>query len=261
MKKQADKDSTIGSPIVGHAQLEIFHSRPVVPTRRICLGSQIMDKHSISDQSDLSLGGLLLACVAGRHASSIHPDLWEDVELLINNTARNRRTPQPFMRFRLQTDRIGLTKTTHTIAQLKDGTFKLNLANARGSSVQQFLGALYVAGTLENKARVSCMSAIRKAISWWGSDMDRLIEYLLDSRSVMSQESSLSISKALEVLGIDPDKLVENPTGSEIQRHFRQKLWSIHPDRGGDPAIASQLIPELAEARRILLSSNLSTDN
>lgn len=251
MSKQ--KDSTQS----GYAQLEIFHSRPVVPTRRICLGKQILDSQPVSS-SDLTLGGLLLASVVGRYASSIHPDLWEDVELLINNVERKKRTPQPFMRFRLQTDKVGLSKTSHTLTQFANGTFKLEIAAVRGSSVQQFLGALYVASSLEDAARTSCIAAIRMALSWWGSDADRLLEYLLNAKVAgAGEDSDQPISWALNILGIEADKLVQAPTGSEIQRHFRQKLWNIHPDRGGDPILASQLIPELAEARRVLLSSNL----
>lgn len=234
------------------SQLQIFHSRPVVPTRRIALGTQIINPQPVSADSNLTLGGLLLASVVGRYSSSIHPDLWEDLEILIDSVSRGRRVPQPFMRFRLQTDKVGLTKTTHSLTQFEDGSFDLDISHAKSSAVQQILGALYVAYDLDDSVRPACIEAIRTALSWWGSDTTRLLEYLLETH--LPAEEEFSISWALDILGIDPEISTINPTGAEVQRHFRAKLWSIHPDRGGDPALASQLIPELAEARRVLLT-------
>ena len=257
--------------VVGYAQLEIFHSRPVVPTRRIALGSQILDNTlvsnpSTSNSSKLTLSGLLLAAVVGRYASMIHPDLWEDLELLINNVENKKHISQPFLRFRLQTDKIGLAKTTHTLTQFADGLMDIQLpnekSNAKGAPIQQILGALYVANSLEANARVSCISAIRVAVSWWGNNNEKLLQYLLESingedNAYDTGDNLNSISWALEILDIETSNLITIPSGVEVQRHFRQKLWEVHPDRGGDPNLASQLIPELAEARRVLLSANI----
>ncbi len=279
----------------GYSKIEIFHSRPVVPTRRISLGEQIIDPQVlVEDYSaegnvasrpvtpQLTMTGLLLACVVGKYASNIHPDLWEDLEMLIDNIERNQKILQPFMRFRLQTDKVGLAKTTHTLTKFSDGGVednKFKLSNfsgsagnnterpvTKGTSLQQVLGALYatrkyVVSEMKNGNRGAvdgCISAIRTALSWWGTSNQALIDYLLYSTSHLIEEGEATIisstSWALDILGIDlptDDEL----TGSEIQRHFRKKLWSIHPDRGGDPAQASRLIPELAEARRVLLAT------
>jgi curved DNA-binding protein CbpA len=50
-----------------------------------------------------------------------------------------------------------------------------------------------------------------------------------------------------------PDRRV--PTRRDVQQAFRDGLRDVHPDHGGDDADAADRIAELAEARRILLSS------
>ncbi len=230
------------------ARLEIFHSRPVVPTRRIALGRCEMDDTPVG-KNGLTLGGLLLAAVVGRYSSSLHPDLWEDLELLIQRVNASRHIPQPCLRFRLQVDKVGLAKSTHTLIRNLDGEFDLHFdSQSRGSAVQQLLGALYAARSLKDTQRRSCITAVRRALSWWGTDTDSLITYILDSGR--KEDILHPVSWALELLGIEHP----NPSGAEVQRHFRKKLWDIHPDRGGDPALASEIINDLAEARRQLLA-------
>ncbi len=283
------------------ALLEIYHSRPVVPTRRIALGKYTLNDTNVGTDTDLTLGGLLIAAVVGRYSSSIHPDLWEDLERLFELVAKNRHISQPCLRFRLQTDKIGLAKSSHSLSASKrrteeneenaekenaektpekaeesapedgegekQGRAKANTNNrnnrdvgwkfelalnphTRGSGIQQILGALYAAQSLPPKARTSCIGTARLALSWWGTGSSNLIAYLLDNQVKSSLKPK---SWALNLLDIE----TLNPSGAQVQRHFRQKLWNIHPDRGGNPVLASELIQELAEARKVLLASNV----
>ena len=230
------------------ARLEIFHSRPVVPTRRIAMGRSLLPDSPVGlNDSELSVGGLLLAAVVGRFASSIHPDIWDDLEDLIEEISRGSYIAQPRLRFRLQADKVGLAKSLHELHQDYEGKLMFKFSHTKSSPIQQILGALYAASKLTGENKNCTLNSIRLSLSWWGTDEGRFLDYILGDSSYVP--TTRSKSWAISTLGLDSGAL----SGAEVQRHFRQKLWDIHPDRGGDPALAPELIAELAEARRVLL--------
>jgi hypothetical protein len=56
--------------------------------------------------------------------------------------------------------------------------------------------------------------------------------------------------QAREVLGLPPLHTVD-----EVERAYRQRVWTAHPDRGGSP----ELFEVLTESRRILMATPAST--
>ena len=55
---------------------------------------------------------------------------------------------------------------------------------------------------------------------------------------------------AMDVLGFPAG--TPTPSKKQVTAQFRLKMRSVHPDHGGDQALASTAVFELAEARRIL---------
>ena len=86
------------------AEIEVFHSRPIAPTRRVALGNMLLP----CDPGP-GVGGVLLGAVAARFTPELDPDLIPDLVSLTHEVEAGRRIPQPRLRHRLQEDRIGLT--------------------------------------------------------------------------------------------------------------------------------------------------------
>jgi hypothetical protein len=253
------------------AELEVYHSRPVAPTRRVALG-----RMTLPVDPPPGFGGVLLGGIVARHVASLDPDLLPDLMKLTTQLEHDLTVSQPRLRFRLQRDKVGLQHSTHRL--LGDG-------DAGGLPAQQVLGALYAAGQLPVRVRPAVMSAIRRAIGWQGPVGPELIAALAGfgkGASWSAQALSHPVEWALEVLGFDggpaaprlpagrPDRRGTTPangSGSgphitragpgpsrrEIQRRYRELLISAHPDHGGRSDTAAQRIADLTEARRILL--------
>ena len=96
------------------AELEVWHSRPVTPTRRVALGHLVLP----TDPAP-GFGGLLLGAVVAAHLDDVDPDLLPDLHRLIGEIERGERVVQPRLRHRYQVDRHGLARSTHRL--LGDG--------------------------------------------------------------------------------------------------------------------------------------------
>jgi hypothetical protein len=183
------------------AELEVFHSRPIAPTRRVALGVSVLPT-----SPPPGFGGLLLGGIVATFITEVDPDLHHDLVRLTHQLEQGARIPQPRLRHRFQADRVGLNRHRHRLVGTgEELVFDLD---QRGSPTPQVLAAVYAAGRLEAAARLATFEAIRQAMRWRGSIDERLIEHL-SSRRGTSGWSRLGgvdpVTWALSTLQLDPD--------------------------------------------------------
>lgn len=228
------------------AELEVYHSRPVAPTRRVALGRM----HLPSEPAP-GFGGVLLGGIAAHNVAGVDPDLLPDLQRLTQQVEHGLRIEQPRLRYRFQRDRVGLQRSTHRLHQTGEELW-FAFDDEHGTPSQQLLGAVYAVGALPVPARRRVMAAVRTGIGWSGPVGPDLIARL-NGYTVGPGRAGLAVGDpvgwALEVLGFDGDSAARD----EVQRRYRRLLMEAHPDRGGAARDAAQRIAELTEARRILL--------
>ena len=234
------------------AELEVFHSRPIAPTRRVALGDSDLPVSPAP-----GFGGILLAGIVAGHMGELDPDLFDDLHRLTLQLQEGHRIPQPRLRHRFQSDRVGLTRSVHRlVGEGEDLAFELS---GKGAPAQHILAAVYAAGQLPLVARGRVMETIRIAMRWVG-ELDRgfvaHVSGLDRSRQWSARAFHDPVQWAIEILGLagTPGSL-EVPLRSDVQRRFRDLLREAHPDHGGATDDAAHRISELTEARRILLAS------
>jgi hypothetical protein len=229
------------------AELEVWHSRPFTPTRRVSLGHLVLPV-----EPPPGFGGLLLGAVVAAHLGAVDVDLLPDLHRLVNEVEQGQRVVQPRLRHRFQVDRHGLARSTHRlVGRGEDISFELE---NNGTALQQVLGAVYAAERLGPTSRHAVAAVLHKAMRWRGPIGPTLISYLAGvsgARAESLMAFADPVAWALDVLGFAPGTI--RPTRKEVLGRFRSQLMSVHPDHGGDEASASKLIGDLSEARRILL--------
>jgi hypothetical protein len=232
------------------AELEVFHSRPIAPTRRVALG-----RLNLPVTPAPGFGGLLLGGIVAGHIEELDPDLFDDLHRLTLQLQEGMRVPQPRLRHRFQQDRIGLTRSLHRlVGEGEDLAFELE---DKGAAAQHILAAVYAAGQLPVTARARVMDTIRKGMRWTGPLDQVFVAHLsgLDrSRDWSTAAFRDPVQWALGVLDLTDGLTTTVPDRGDIQRQFRDLLRVAHPDHGGDIDDAAQRISDLTEARRILLA-------
>ncbi|MDY7104173.1 MAG: J domain-containing protein [Actinomycetota bacterium] len=229
------------------AELEVFHSRPIAPTRRLAIGRQALP----CDPSP-GHGGVLLAGIAAHWFPRFDHELDEELEVLMAQLEHGYRIVQPGLRHRLQDDHIGLLRTTHRLVRRRDSV-RFEVGGEHGSPAHQILGAVYAAGRLPHLARADVMALLRRAMRWQGAVDERFYSAMVGSRPTgpyVSVAWGDPEGWARSVLGLDEEKPASR---REIQQAFRLALRMAHPDHGGEATDAAGRIAELREARRILL--------
>lgn len=229
------------------AELEVFHSRPIAPTRRVGLGISVLPMAPAP-----GFGGLLLGGVVATFIADVGPDMVEDFVRLSHQLEAGQRIPQPRLRHRFQDDHVGLIGYRHRL--IGTGEELLFEIDHRGSPEPNVLGALYAAGRLDAEHRPAVFGAVRRGLRWSGDIGAQLVDHLSGARSTSNWASLGGRDPVLWAMGVldlgeDP---VERGT---VQRRFRELLRAAHPDHGGESGDAAQRIGELTEARRILLST------
>jgi hypothetical protein len=225
------------------AELEIFHTRPAVPTRRVALGHMVLPVEPAP-----GFGGLLLGAIVAQHIVGVIDDLKPDVRRLIDEVERGERIVQPRLRHRYQVDRHGLSHSRHRlIGEADDIQFDFG---STGSDLAQVLGAIYATERLEPTSRQLIAPVLRKALRWRGPIGPVLIAYLGGSQAHELASLADPMAWALTVLGFPLGS--ERPTNKEITKSYRARMRTVHPDHGGDRATASKEILDLNAARRIL---------
>ncbi len=228
------------------AELEVFHSRPIAPTRRVALGRQ-----NLSVVPAPGFGGMLLAGIVANFIPLLDPDLFDDLDRLTLQLQEGVRIPQPRLRYRFQQDRVGLTRSVH---QLIGGGEDLEFEFAQnGAAAQHILAAVYSAGQLPVGSRGHVMDGIRKGMRWSGALDGRFVSHLSGRERGHPRSHAGGQDPVQWALGVLD--LGEVPSRSSLQHQFRHLLRHAHPDHGGDRGDAAQRIADLTEARRILLAS------
>ena len=241
------------------AELEIFHSRPIVPTRRIALGKRWLP--GPDGGSGPGYGGLLLGAVCAAFGSRLSDEAMADMVMLSYELEQDRTVAQPRLRHRLQQDRVGLTRSRQRLygpgPDEPDEPLACEFESSRATPGQLLLGAVYAAGMLPPPQRGDTMHAVRRGLAWRGEVGPRLFAGLAGrADGSASRPSARAVTDpvgwALETLGFD--RGVDPPGQADVQRGFREALRAAHPDLGAADADAADRIADLSEARRILLT-------
>lgn len=228
------------------AELEIWHSRPITPTRRLALGNLVLPVDPIP-----GFGGLLLGAVMSAHIVDVDEDLVPDVHRLITQIKRDELVVQPRLRHRYQVDRHGLSRSVHRLCgNGEDLQFNFD---SSGTALQQVLGSVYALERLETNARTKLALVLHKAMNWRGPLGPSFISFLAGTAATSLSALADPRAWALDVLGFPPGTV--KPNRKEIQARFRETLRRLHPDHGGTDEAAGHNITELGEARRVLMSS------
>jgi hypothetical protein len=228
------------------AELEIWHSRPFTPTRRVALGHLVLPV-----DPPPGFGGLLLGAVVAAHLSGVDDELVPDIHRLVNEVEHGRRIVQPRLRHRYQVDRHGLARSRHRlVGDDEDIGFELE---DHGSPLQQLLGAVYAVERLDPAVRHPITTVLHKALRWHGPIGPGLLAHLAGIDVGPSALGAIAdpVAWALEVLGFPPG--TTTPGKRQVVASFRARLREVHPDHGGERVAASRAIADLNEARRILL--------
>ncbi len=232
----------------GLADFELYHSRPIAPTRRLALGLQYLPSNPAPGP-----GGLLLAGIVASFSAALDDDDHAELRLLVQQVESGFRIVQPRLRHRLQNDRVGLLKSHHRLDAGPAGA-AFNLTSGTGSPLVHVLGAVYAAGNLPAVAQPAVLAALRRALQWNGPLDARFIADISGGGATPSSWRALGsdpVAWALEVLRFPSGD--EEPSKRDIRKRYRDELRAAHPDHGGDETEAAERIAELSEARRILL--------
>jgi hypothetical protein len=225
------------------AEIEIWHTRPAVPTRRVALGHMVLPVDPAP-----GFGGLLLGAIVAEHLYGVEDDLVGDVHRLIDEIEKGARIVQPRLRHRFQVDRHGLAKSHHQmIGNGDDISFDFR---SQGTDLAQVLGAIYAVERLAPEHRRQIAPLLQKAARWRGPIGPSMIAYLAGSQTLTLEALADPRSWAMEILGFEPD--AKPPSKREVMAKFRERMRDVHPDHGGASVDAAKAMSDLAEARRVL---------
>ena len=225
------------------AELEVFHTRPAVPTRRVALGHLVLPVDPAP-----GFGGLLLGAVVANHIGGVPGELHPGVMRLVAEIERGDRIVQPRLRHRFQVDRHGLSHSRHRmIGEEDDIEFDFGTT---GSDLAQVLGAIYAVERLDATSRHVIAPVLQTAIRWRGPIGPALIAHLAGAQAPALSALADPKAWALEVLGFPAGS--ERPSKREVTKQYRVRMRDVHPDHGGAATDASKAILDLNEARRIL---------
>lgn len=227
------------------AELEVWHSRPVTPTRRVSLGHLVLPVDPAP-----GFGGLLLGAVLAGHLQQVDDTLVPDVHRLLDQVTRGERVVQPRLQHRYQVDRHGLAASVHQLEG--DGEHVSFSLGTKGSPLAQVLGAIYAVERLDLEARRALNPVLHRAMRWRGPIGPSFIANLAGAAHSRLSTMADPRAWALELLGFPPG--TTEVSKREVMKRFRGRLREVHPDHGADDADAGVQIERLGEARRILLA-------
>lgn len=232
------------------ASLEVWHSRPIAPTRRVALG-----EINIPTDPAPGPGGLLLGAVLARFAADLDGDLRDEMTTLMDEVESGKKIGQPRLRHRLQSDIVGLSRSEHRLVSGEKG-LHFELETAKGLPAQSALAAVYACGELPLERRADVMAVLRRGLEWVGPIGPGVIDYLVGAEVGMRMRSgayATASSPLIWALGVLELEAGEQPEPKDVQRSYRRLLRSAHPDHGAGEDVAADRIAELSKAREILL--------
>ena len=216
------------------AELEVWHTRPAVPTRRLSLGHLVLPVDPAP-----GFGGLLLGAVVAGHMHGVDDELHPDIHRLIDQIERGDRVVQPRLRHRFQVDRHGLARSRHRmIGDADDLSFDLD---SSGTDLAQVLGAVYAVERLEQASRLIVAPVLHRAAQWRGPIGPALIAHLAGAQTTTLSALADPTAWALDVLGFPVG--TTTPTKREVTFQYRLRMRLVHPDHGGDQITAGQRDP------------------
>ncbi len=225
------------------AELEVWHTRPAVPTRRVALGHMVLPVDPAP-----GFGGLLLGSVVAAHLPGIDDDVVPDIHRLIGQVERGERIVQPRLRHRFQVDRHGLAVSRHRlVGQDDDIAFEFETI---GTDMAQVLGAVYAVERLAPEHRRRLGPLLQKAARWRGPIGPALIAHLAGSQTLALEAMADPRGWAMGILGFELGE--KPPSKREVTAQFRLRMRDVHPDHGGASVDAAKAMSDLAEARRVL---------
>ncbi len=225
------------------AELEVWHTRPAVPTRRVALGHMVLPVDPAP-----GFGGLLLGSIVAAHLSGIHDDYISDIHRLIGQVERGERIVQPRLRHRFQIDRHGLAVSRHRLVG-EDDDIAFDFETV-GTDLAQVLGAIYAVERLAPEHRRQIGPVLQKAARWRGPIGPALIAHLAGSQTLALEALADPRGWAMEILGFEAS--AKTPSKREVTTRFRLRMRDVHPDHGGASIDAAKAMSDLAEARRVL---------
>ena len=215
------------------AEIEIWHSRPAQPTRRLALGHLVLPVDPAP-----GFGGLLLGAIVAEYLYGVDDDLITDVHRLLNSIERGDRIVQPRLRHRFQVDRHGLAKSHHRM-----------LGN--GDDISFDFRSVGTDLSPEHRRRI--VPVLQKAARWRGPIGPAMISYLAGSQTLALEALADPRAWALSVLGFEVGG--KTPSKRDVTAKFRERMRDVHPDHGGDSVDAAKAMSDLAEARRVLTAA------
>ncbi|MCP3992922.1 MAG: hypothetical protein GY724_27920 [Actinomycetia bacterium] len=233
------------------AELDVFHSRPIAPTRRVALGTRDLPVDPAP-----GAGGVLLAGIVANCAPNIAFELREDLVDVIDTLAAGERVVQPRVRHRFQRDQVGLTQSPQRLIAV-DGALEFDFEDTLGHPVQLVLGAVYAAASLPAAARPVVFEIIKSSLAWGQAVDNRFISFVMGGATAALVDLRAwndPTAWAMEILEIKGDP-ADGASRRLVQRRFRALIRQAHPDHGGLSDHAADRIADLSEARRILLTS------
>lgn len=149
------------------AELEIFHSRLVAPTRRVALGQMSLPR---------IFGPVLLGCVAGWFSLGEDDDFFADSVKLLVSASQGKYVPQPHLRHRFQRDKVGLLRSAHRLcfkplngSSRSQGSWSFESDEQSSSGAQHVLGVLYALYELPEDIKRESGILIEQALQWSAS--------------------------------------------------------------------------------------------
>ena len=232
------------------AELEVFHSRPIAPTRRVALGVTVLPT-----APPPGFGGLLLGGIVAAFVGPIDPDLHGDLVRLTHQLEQGQRIPQPRLRHRFQADRVGSEPLLPPTHRRRRGARVRARPQGRAAR-PQVLAAVYAAGRARSTVRpAGCSTRSAGRPGGVARSTTSLLDYLsghTDTSGWSTVGGTDPVHWALGVLGFAPVDAAR-PKGRPAPLPRAAARRPSRP-RCRPPTVLPQRIAELAEARRILLA-------
>ena len=230
-------------------RIEFYHSRAIAPTRRVALGACNL---TFQENTPFGFGGILLGAIVGKFVQHIDEERRNEYEKLLTDLEMVGRIPQPRLQHRFQSDRVGLTRSRCDL--LRDNTqrsFVLH-TDANATPTQALLAAAYATARVPSTHR-GAVFHMMKILTRQAENTTDLFAFLgaygSDAVFHLPGETG-NIRWACDVLEVDPEQL----TAMAVQRAFREKLRTVHPDLGAHAGSAGVALDTLTRARAVLLA-------